>query len=61
MQVYLVQAVYTDDEGTKTKSILVVYKEGFNAHRMVELLQKNFKPNSEAIKAEYSVLAFEVL
>ena len=61
MQVYIVQALYTNDERTETKSILVVYGKEFNAHRTVEMLQKNFKPNLETIKAEYSVLGFEVL
>ena len=61
MQVYLVQALYTDEKKILTKSILVVYGNEVSANRTVEMLQKNFKPNLETIKAEYSVQAFEVL
>ena len=61
MQVYLVQALYTDDEGMLTKSILVVYGNEVSANRTVEMLRKTFKPSPEAIKTEYSVQAFEVL
>ena len=61
MQVYLVQALYIDDKGMLTKSILVVYKNVVSANQTVEMLQKTFKPSPEAIKTEYSVQAFEVL
>ena len=71
MQVYLVQAVYTDSEETETKSILVVYGNEVSANRMAEKLRetfksdsevrKTFRQHSEVIKAEYSVLGFEVL
>ena len=70
MQVYIVQAVYTDDERTKTKSILVVYGNEVSANKMAEKLRetfksdlevrKTFRQHSEAIKAEYSVQVFDV-
>ena len=61
MQVYIVQALYTDDKGIETKSILVVYEREFYANKMAEKLRETFKSVPEAIKAEYSVLGFEVL
>ena len=61
MQVYLVQASYTTDEETLPfDSILVVYEDVSEADRTVEMLQRTFKPSSKAIKAEYTVLAFDV-
>ena len=60
MQVYIVQCLYTNDKGIETKSILVVYGNEVSANRTVEMLRKTFKPCSVAIKAEYSVQAFEV-
>ena len=61
MQVYIVQALYTNDKKTETKSILVVYGNEVSANRTVKMLRENFEPIPEAIKAEYSVLGFEVL
>ena len=60
MQVYIVQASYTDDKEIMDKVILVVYGNEVSANQTADMLQRTFRSSSKTIKAEYSVLPFEV-
>ena len=60
-QIYLVQASYTDNKEIMDKVILVAYQNESSANRTADMLQRTFKSSSKTIKAEYTVLAFEVL
>ena len=60
MQVYIVQASYTDDKEIMDKVILVVYGNEVSANQTADMLQRTFRSSSKTIKAEYTVLTFDV-